>query len=123
MLFLHRFLTGPSLTLPEFKTLVRRCLQLQLKLTGLININIEKNLNLQKSVLPAIGPVDAESKISSATVVQPVIAGPGAQSSQPTYAKVVKTSQQSAATGMFSNTGSTGLTSDLSAFTSTGVLD
>ena len=63
--------------------------------------------------------------------MQPVMPGPGTKSTQPTYAEVVKTSQNSAATGYTSGfTGSTSSStcptsqvSSLPALTSTGAWD
>ena len=67
-----------------------------------------KYKSLKKFALPSTSPVDAESKISSDTTIQPVVPGPGTQSTQPTYEEVVKTSQNSVATGSTSCfTGST----------------
>ena len=73
----------------------------------------KKSKSSKKSALPATGPVDGESKISSDTTIQPVVPGPGTQSTQPTYAEVVKTSQNSAATdSTISTSDFTGSTSD-----------
>ena len=85
MLFLHRFLTDPSVVQATGPVLPST----SVKTSGSDKQKHTKKSNSsKKSALPTTSPVDAESKISSDT--QPVMPSPGTQSTQPTYAEVVK---------------------------------
>ena len=85
MLFLHQFLTDPSVVQATGPVLPST----SVKTSGSDKQKHTKKSNSsKKSALPTTSPVDAESKISSDT--QPVMPSPGTQSTQPTYAEVVK---------------------------------